>query len=404
MNNKSHTVPTPVSAENTSRFLDYLSVSLSKFKFEGGEGSHLPDGGFQEKFRCLLPITSEYEIPAVWTITLKSDGTLAPFEVSVDESAPEEWQRVVEDTIRNTLVDLINGISGKFFQRHFFAYIGPLLDGEYYITDFRIAPSQPTSAFPFGLGEEILIIDLEAEGINPAHALALGRVQAKKIASLLSVFLNVGFYTIPTAESRWVYYGDDGCKCFQLGYKSSIRMPSEIPRNGIECKAGDAYEVDRNKMEEIFKPNEVLRCPRDIRVLFRTFHSLSPNEQAAYIGAASLFQIALVAGRHYPTVHMAYSVAAVDSLTKEHSMNSFLQLVCNLCPELQADDVEYFYRKCRSAHFHAGALPGGEFEPTRMTLLMTPRRDEFVRMTLPRYTREAMRTVLIRWLLKRAAT
>jgi len=85
----------------------------------------------------------------------------------------------------------------KYFQRHFFAYIGPPLDGEYYVTDFRIAPSQPTGGFPFGMGEEIIIIDLEAEGVDPSHAFSLGKAQAKKIASLLSIVLDVGFLHDP---------------------------------------------------------------------------------------------------------------------------------------------------------------------------------------------------------------
>jgi hypothetical protein len=402
MGNKSYTVTTPVSAEHTSRFLDYLNVALMRSGFEGSECSRLPDGSFQEHFRCSLPISSGDSIPAVWMITLKADGTLAPFEVSVAEGAPEGWERVVEDLMRKTLVAVINGVNGRYFQRHFFAYIGPPLDGEYYVTGFRIAPSQPIGGFPFGTGEEVIIIDLEAEGVDLSHAYSLGKAQAKKIASLLSVFLDVGFYTIPTSEARWVYYGDDGCKAFQLGYKSSIPKPSAMPHKGVECTPGVAYEADRGKMEDVLKYREMLRCPRDIRVLFRTFNSLSPNEQAAYLGAASLFKIALVAGRHYPTVQMAYSVAAVDSLTKEHTMNSFLQLVGDLCPELQASDAEFFYQKCRSAHFHAGALPRGELDPEMIIGLMTRRRDEFFKATLPFFTREAMRTVLIRWLLRRA--
>src|SRR5207253_2573617 len=111
----------------------------------------------------------------------------------------------------------------------------------------------------------------------------------------------------------------------------------------------------------------------------------------------SLFQIALTAGFHHPTVQMAYSVAAVDALShsKEHSMKSFIELVREYCPELPESDVEYCYQKFRSAHFHAGALPGGEYEPDYGIAMLTINRNSIRRYTMPLSVREAMRTVLI---------
>ena len=68
-----------------------------------------------------------------------------------NETSGDRWRRV-EEIVRGTLVDLVNGQQGKFFQRHLFAYFVHPLNGEYYISGFRIAPSLPANPFPFGLG------------------------------------------------------------------------------------------------------------------------------------------------------------------------------------------------------------------------------------------------------------
>jgi hypothetical protein len=112
----------------------------------------------------------------------------------------------------------------------------------------------------------------------------------------------------------------------------------------------------------------------------------------------------MVAGRHYPTVHIAYCVAAVDSLLKKHKANDFVELVCRLNSDLRPSDVRRFYEKYRSAHFHTGALPGGESESLDMTSLMLIRkRHQLSNQTVPRFVHVGMRTVILRWLLERSA-
>lgn len=405
MVDRTHVISIPISVEQVPRFLDYFNVALSKLKFVSSHGEYLPDGGFREITRRIHTNPLEEGLELTWSITLSADGGLAPIEVSVEGNAPAGWQHVAEALIRETLIAVVNNTQSTFFKRYYFAYIGWPLDGEYYITGFRIAPSQPTSDFPFGLSEEVLMIDLNAEGVSATHASALGRVTAKKIAALLSVYLNIGLYEIPTNEVRWFYDDDGDSKCHQLGYKSSISKPTTMPRKGTECPQGQSVEVDRSKIDEINKPSgphDLLHCPSDIRILFRTYYSLPPNEQAAFIGAASLFQISLTAGRHYPTVQMAYAVAAVDALTKEHTRKSFIELIRDYCPELPESDVENCYQEYRSAHFHAGVLPGGEYEPVHSGAMLIIGRDLLRRYTTPRFVGEAMRTVLIRWLLSRA--
>ncbi len=398
-------IPISLSAEKTIQFLEYFNLAIRKGGHEGSSISYLPDGSVAETVRCALAASSDTNIPASWTITLKADGILAPLRIDVDDAAPDGWQRAAEGVVREALVSVLESPKTKVFCREEFAYIGQPLDGEYYILNFRIAPSQPAFDDPFGFSENILLIDHYAEGVGGLQAHALGKVQAQKIASLLCVFLNAGFHKIPTTEHRWVYDAEGNTSCLQLGYRSSLPKPVSMPRKGTECRPGQAFEVNRDEMEDALpRPVEFIRCPKDIRVLFSAYNALPPNEQVAYLGAAALFQIALTAGRNYPTVEMAYSVAAVDALArgKQQSTKMFVQLVKDCCPNVPSQDVEYLYQRIRSAHFHVGSFPGGEFEPVNFGQLLVLRNDELKRHNLRWYTRAVMRFVLIRWLFKQA--
>jgi len=398
-------IPISLSAEKTTQFLEYFNLAIRRGDFEGSSGSYLPDGSVTETVRCALTVPPDIKVPAAWTITLAPDGALAPLDVNVDTPAPVGGQHAAEGVVRDVLVSVLESPKTKILHREEFAYIGQPLDGEYYITNFRISPSQPVFNDPFCLSENILLIDHYAEAVGVLQAHAIGRVQAQKFASLLSVFLNVGLHKIPTTEHRWVYDAEDSSNCFQLGYRSTIPKPASMPHKGTECNPGKAFEVNRDEMEDVLpRPVEFLRCPKDIRVLFRAYNSLPPNEQVAYLGAAALFQIALTAGRNYPTVEMAYSVAAVDALArgKQQSLKTFVQLVKDCCPNVRSEDAEYLYQSVRSAHFHGGSFPGGEFEPVSLGQLLVVQKDVWKRHNLRWYARALMRFVLIRWLLKQA--
>lgn len=401
-NFQSYKIPVSIGRANIPRFLDYFAVALSRFKSDGSEAEQLVGGGFKENYRCLLPVEKGLEVLSIWTIDLTHDGALSPIEVSVPADVSDGWQLIAETIVRETLIDMVNGRKSKFFQRHLFAYMGHPLDGEYYISGFRIAPSQPVSPFPFGISEEVLILDLEAEGINAGHAATLGKVQATKTSSLLSLFLDIGLYPIRHTEARWVREGDGSYRSAQLGYKSDIPMPTRMPAKGQECKAGTSYEVDRLKEEPWVPARTGLQCPKDIRLLFRIFYSLPTLEQSSFLGASSLFQIGVVAGKHYPSLRVAYLAAAVDSLTKDHTMNSFVELFSRLNPESDVDSITHLYRKYRSAHFHAGALPGGEllFVDYSNPILMI-QREQLSKNSYLWSVRASTRTVLLRWLLER---
>jgi hypothetical protein len=76
-----------------------------------------------------------------FTLNWNFDGTLADITAEAEEGAPHDWQERVHEWIRNALVETINARRERHFSNHRFAYLGPVLDGEYYMAGFRLAPA-----------------------------------------------------------------------------------------------------------------------------------------------------------------------------------------------------------------------------------------------------------------------
>ncbi len=313
-------------------------------------------------------------------------------------SLPDRWEKLARDLIHESLIATINAKREKIFCRYTYAYIGPPLEGAYYISGFRIAPAIYKDDEQWLIDERIIYIDIYEKGIDKIHAQAIGKVHVERIVALLSVFLGIGIYSIPT-ERRWVLKGTEPCQRHQLGYHDSRPVPSEMPKKGEDCPLGHTVPVDRNK----FKPISIkkhLVFPNDIRKLFRCFNNLSSEQSKAYLGAASLFRISLTAGKYYPTVTMSYQIAALDALIigREHKQETFQELIQEYCPEASPDFANQIYGKIRSSHFHQGALPGGEYEAMIVRPLRGP--HYLIRINLQHEIFLVSHTVLIRWLLR----
>ena len=405
-------IPIELKADKVSEFLDYLRVEIESIGPNWhGEGSFNDDGQFVERVFWSVSKPGYEDSQIVLTVTWKTDGTLEPIVADVKGEAPDTWGSLVEETILRAVVATVNAKRERFFSRYAFAYIGPPLDGEYYIpgfmSKFRIAPAvYPDDEQAFN--ERILYIDLYTEGIDRPQAHLIGKVHAEQIAALLSVFLGVGIYSIPPLEHRWVYIDSENmhrktCKRYRLGFISPTPPPSTMPKKGVECPLGCIRSVDRTSIADVAYERR-LRCPSDIRDLFRCFYSLPSDERETYIGAASLYRIALTAGRYYPTVQMSYQVAAIDALVwvKEHNQATFDAFVQEYCPEAPSHFGAEIYGKIRSAHFHSGALPGGEHKAMKFGPFTGP--DHLIRFNRPHLIHSITHTVLVRWLLNRRAS
>ena len=176
--------------------------------------------------------------------------------------------------------------------------------------------------------------------------------------------------------------------------------PSEMPRKGTEFHPGRLKQVDRTKgLRGTIWGNKLL-CPADIRDLFRSYEKLQVPDQRSYFGAAALYQIALTAGRRLATVRLSYKVAAVDALTGQHNQRAFIDLVEHHYPNASAKFLKHLYGNVRSAHFHFGLFPGGEYNPMDIGPVAGPSATEGIDLELSAH--QTFRGVLIKWLLDRA--
>ncbi len=374
-------VPLEISEEKVPLFLDYLRLAIEGLQPVRGEGSIDNAGRFTQRLECLLDVGQEH-VPLTWTIVVNPDDTLEPIVVNAENVPAEVWEKPVRALIDKTLVATINERKERFFLRTQFAHTGWLLDGEYYLPGFRLAPAF-TESEDF-ISEKIAWIDLNVDAIDRMQANSIGWANAHRIASLLSLFLGVGFYAIQP-EKRWVYDRDtETLRCLQLGYFSPTPAPTQMPKKNTEARPGGFRPVDRSQIIELPDPDHrfMLQCPSDIRVLFRALQELPTASREAYYGAAALYQIAVTAGHHLPSVRASYQVAAVDALLRggQQTRQAWVDFVKRYCPVIIPDALLHqIYGDVRSAHFHGGSFPGGEYQPLIAAMPTMPKQMNCIR-------------------------
>jgi hypothetical protein len=303
--------------------------------------------------------------------------------------------------VRQALVATINPDQEKVFIRQAFAHIGHPLDGEYWLPGFRLAPGSLQHPF---VAERVLHIDQTVTALDWWRAHAIGALQAKRIAALLSVFLGVGLYQIPSYHQWVIEPHEDGSvvsRCLQRGYIDPAPALKEMPRKG-EQPLGKPYPVDRSA-PRIEVHDNMLRCPADIRHLLRSFNAPPSPEKDAYQQAAALHQVALVKGADLPSLAVAYQVAAVDALsrTTTDSRAAFVATVQAAVPTVTEDSANWLYGAARSAHVHAGEFPLGEFLPQDIGSIGG--REQLALMNIRMQSHPILRYTLIKWLLDRGS-
>ena len=69
---------------------------------------------------------------------------------------------------------------------------------------------------------------------------------------------------------------------------------------------------------------------------------------------------------------LSYQVAAVEALAEKQSLEGIVDLVRKYNPQVSDEFIKHLYGKVRSAHFHAGEFPLGEFDPKSVGPIMDP--------------------------------
>jgi len=389
--------------ERQQYFLDHLNANLrQKMKGYSGEAGFLEDGTYRSEVSGLFK-SGDTESPLSFALVKSKAGVLNWIDVEPTNDDPSSAQtdEAARDFILQVLAAALSEPTDEFFFERLFLYIGAHLDGEYWLPGFRLAPSIPDDVkYTLINAERIASISFKILAIDKSAADAIGVERAKRYSARLSMLLNVGFYE-PLPEQRWVIVHEDGenpaqGRRHQLGIaKPGIRL-SSMPAKGEVCPLG---QFD-GSLDDRYLSLEPIRLPPESRRILRGFEALEPNLAQAIDRAARLYQVGLVVGRRYPSVSLAYRVAAIDTLVQASPQYSdfrdFMKTEVPDEPDLD-EALDYLYGKARSAHFHSGEFPGGEFDLWRA---FDPFMDDqwILRTQSQRLGYELTRVAIVNWM------
>jgi len=287
------------------------------------------------------------------------------------------------------------------FRRAFFSYIGISLDGEYWLPGMRFAPVTPEDDNRYTENaEQVVSIDMVVEAIDEVDANALAEGIGRRQAARLSLLLDVGLFRNPSCL-RWGYMAEEAppkkAVRVHLGFWGHGPTLTDMPEKGTVCPLGK-YSGSLGARSRV--RNGLLSLPPQARRILRAIDTALPVVSEAFDGAARLYQAGAMMGAQFPSVGLAYRVAAVEALSNSNrsyeGFSGFMRR--HVTSEAVTDQVlDYLYGNVRSAHFHAGVFPLGEFESIRW---FNPLMDEVVlqrslfQHTCFKVTREA----IINWL------
>jgi len=392
--------------DGQQEFIDQFNAALRRIS-NGGEssGGFSPDGSFEAFVTGLYRLEPGIEPRLTWTMRKTPDGMLSTVAVELDQrDSVQGWDRLAEQLVESALAATRAVSRKRFFQRASYSYIGPALDGEYWLPGFRLGPAIPTDTEPTSqVSERWVDIDTNVDAIDATHAGALAGERARRIAARLSLLLDLGLER-PPFEFRWVMVrGRDDTfenrRC-QVMFNHPDQQPSAMPEQGALCPLG-GFSRDF----PMYLTAGRVRLPEGIGRVLRGADTRPHPIGDAFDGCARLYQVGRVVGKQFPSVFLAYAIAAVDAIVQaDRSYRTFKDFMKT---HLASGDDEtnrflnFLWGRARSEHFHEGLFPLGEFGPANSNLLMDPERFRTTRMRLDGVM--AVRGAIIDWCLKRVA-
>ena len=391
--------------EKSQEFLNYFKAGLRK----ASDTPLPPTGGawFNKKgeYETYLEGNMRNEdirnVRFIWKIVQKEDGSIPFIEATPqDESSDKStWESLVQSFIQEVMVSTLAESKHRFFKRSFVHYLGPTLDGEYWISGFRFAPLIPNDENPHLMSaERIFVIDQEVDAIDDFHANMVAEEQAKTISAQLSLILNIGLFE-QQHEHRWVIYQPDNSSevrsgRFQLGYWEKPNQ-NTMPKKRELCNLGK-YE---RSVYEYDKPISLTTCPIEARRILRGLKNCEIKKQIAFNNCARLYQIAMNEGRYMPSLNVSYKVGAIDAIANSYG-KQWKDFMREIIPDIDNNILDYLYGTVRSAHWHSGALPMRENDPRTSDLTNPNHINIFMKR---RKAESILRKGIITWVMNEIA-
>lgn len=381
-------------------FLIYFSKCLGSSSNWRGEGRFYEDDSGVDPEHFIntdsLSVDLGGNIIELEFVSHWKNSELTTIEVSCPMGETTAWREFVGRKVSQAFAEAFGQQRAQYFFRGLFMYIGPGLDGAYYISGWRIAPATPPRPM---FCEQGIYFDAYVEGIDHNHALSKFQAYSKEVMAILSVIFNKGIYSIPL-EFRWVHLSGNESDSLQLGFRDSEPYPTQMPDKD-PTTAGKYIEPD--KVLHLSAEQSTLCAPNNLRKLYRAYESIDENEKQAFLNAARLFQLSLTAGRASKTLYTSYQIAAIDALAKpirenNKNKNAILAIVQRYMPGAEGV-VGQLYESVRSAHFHQGFFSNSDTQGIHIRPFMGP--EHLIHETDIMRRHNITRTVMISWLTDR---
>ena len=385
-------------------FLDHLNSQLrSRTSGYSGSASYREDGLFESSVTGPFLVDQE-QVPLTWRVVKSPDGSLLFIEAerADDTTCQTKWEHAAYEFVTSVLSAALAERRNRFFRRVFFNYVGVQLDGEYWLPGMRFAPAWPEDDQPYLINaERVVSIDMAIDAIDDMDAMSLAEETARRQAARISLLLDVGLYRT-TSQSKWVIPITDDRPAdksvrLQLGFWGHGPQLTEMPKKGNICPLGK-YSGSLTARYRV--AGQLLSFPPQARKILRAIDDATPVVTDSFDRSARLHQVALVIGNQYPSVGLAYRVAAIEAISKADSeCKGFSDFIRKYAKSMTNTDalLDYMYGTARSAHFHAGEFPLGEFGTQRF---FDPLMDsDYVQQShVHRMCFEIIREAIVNWI------
>jgi hypothetical protein len=394
--------------DKQQQFMDYLNAELRTTMPSSNGKIEINNKGEYESTTTGEITLGDEKFNLSLVVTRDNQGKLISLSASSnDEQVSEEkWFNGFNSLVNSVLVSAFSERKSRYFIRLYYFYIGSALDGEYWLNGYRVAPVDPSDSEPHIINaERAICLDQDIYAINEENAGILAEERATRLISRLTFILNIEIYK-GDFNRRWVIPEVEGqslrdreSQRIQLGYipPKSARIAS-MPKKGVSCPLG--------KWEGILNPDyaylaKLNSLPPETRKILKSIDGLEPNIRDAFDSCIRLYQVSIVCGRKFPSAGLAYRVGAVDALSKaDKSCKGFSEFMRKYMSDRDHLDefLDFLYGSVRSAHFHSGQFPIGEF-----TLRSFSRFIDYHEIHKDAVLRECFkltRDVIISWLFK----
>jgi hypothetical protein len=354
-------------------FLDYFNAGVrARSSQVHAEAGFLDDRQFVTRCEETIEIDG-VSARILWELRFDPQGTLD--EIRVDCKATsvrtERWESIVNGFLQDALIAAQTERREKYFCRRRFSYIGPVLDGEYWLPRCRLgavaADVRDTRYDSLSNMVRVVLLDAEILAIGGTHAQDLATEFSHRLFSRLAVLTEVGFSEDSAQGIEWgLPHGEDTLPAESVRYYKVYADPEVSTRTTMPTKGELAtpgrYEESLESLRPTWPPR--LTLPQETRKILRALDSAPVEARDAFDRCARLYRVALVIERTFPSVGVAYRVAAVEALAKgSAARSSFADLIRRYTPEFPNKEpvIDNLYGYARSGHFHAGEFPAGEF-------------------------------------------